>query len=109
MRVEHTTISKAKDLVEIKALRTRLTGNDIFEIKMLKYVDKWRKQFIEMYPHRVPLLLDPPNECGVRKFVCTTVRPTKLFYSELYNLEVLRRVRRDVSRVRTPREPDIVP
>ena len=87
MRVEHTTISKAKDLVEIKALRTRLTGNDIFEIKMLKYVDKWRKQFIEMYPHRVPLLLDPPNECGVRKFVCTTVRPTKLFYSELYNLE----------------------
>ena len=30
------------------------------------------------------LLLAPKNECGKRKFICTTIRPTKLPYTELY-------------------------
>ena len=31
---------------------------------MLAYVDSFRRQFVELYPKRRPLLLDPPNECG---------------------------------------------
>lgn len=29
-------------------------------------------------------MLCPKNECGIMKFVCTTLRPTKLPYTELY-------------------------
>lgn len=29
----------------------------------------------------------PFNECGRRKFVCTTIRPTKLPFTELYDFE----------------------
>lgn len=34
------------------------------------------------------LLLAPKNESGKRKFICTTIRPTKLPYTELYNWEM---------------------
>jgi len=30
------------------------------------------------------LLLYPKNECDVYKFICTTLRPTKLGFLELY-------------------------
>jgi len=33
------------------------------------------------------LLLYPTNECGKMKFICTTIRPTKLPYTELYDYE----------------------
>ena len=33
------------------------------------------------------LLLAPKNERGIRKFICTTIRPTKLPYTELYHWE----------------------
>jgi hypothetical protein len=42
--------------------------------------------FAELYPARRPLYLLPPNECGVPKLVCTTLRPTQLPYTELYDL-----------------------
>lgn len=31
------------------------------------------------------LFLYPKNECGVYKFICTTIRPTKLGFLELYD------------------------
>ena len=39
------------------------------------------------YPERKPLFLICPNEYGVDKFVCTTVRPTLLPFREVYDLE----------------------
>ena len=30
-------------------------------------------------------MLAPLNECGKRKFICTTIRPTKLPYTDLYD------------------------
>jgi hypothetical protein len=42
--------------------------------------------FSELYPQRRPLYLLPPNECGVPKLVCSTLRPTQLPYTELYDL-----------------------
>mmetsp|Transcript_46212 Transcript_46212/g.88190 ORF Transcript_46212/g.88190 Transcript_46212/m.88190 type:complete len:1493 (-) Transcript_46212:386-4864(-) len=52
---------------------------------MLDYVEKFRLQFVELYPTRRPLLLFPPNECAVNKFVCTTVRPSQLPFTDLYD------------------------
>eukprot|EP00740_Mantoniella_antarctica_P005333 CAMPEP_0181361168 /NCGR_PEP_ID=MMETSP1106-20121128/7122_1 /TAXON_ID=81844 /ORGANISM="Mantoniella antarctica, Strain SL-175" /LENGTH=1010 /DNA_ID=CAMNT_0023474623 /DNA_START=178 /DNA_END=3207 /DNA_ORIENTATION=+ len=86
MRVKHTTMSKGKDLMDQPGVRNRVVGISPKEFKMLEYVNNFRSQFVELYPRRRPLMLDPPNECGVRKFICTTVRPSKLAYSELYNL-----------------------
>ena len=87
MRVKHTTMSKGKELMDQPAVRNRIIGISPKEFKMLEYVNNFRSQFVELYPRRRPLMLDPPNECGVRKFICTTVRPSKLAYSELYNLD----------------------
>lgn len=87
MRVKHTTQSKGKELPDHPAVRNRILGISPKEFKMLEYVNNFRSQFVELYPRRRPLMLDPPNECGVRKFICTTVRPSKLSYSELYNLD----------------------
>ncbi len=51
----------------------------------------WRQDFQrifeELYPHRRPLYLTPRNECGVAKFVCTTLRPSQMVYTELYDLD----------------------
>ncbi|KAI9224825.1 hypothetical protein BC828DRAFT_372431 [Blastocladiella britannica] len=54
------------------------------EEKALKYVDNFRQQYTTLYPHRTELLLSPFNEFGIRKFVCTTIRPTQLGFKELY-------------------------
>ena len=32
-------------------------------------------------------MLAPQNECGKRKFICTTIRPTKLPFTQLYNYQ----------------------
>ncbi|OQR93206.1 hypothetical protein THRCLA_22330 [Thraustotheca clavata] len=65
------------------------TCNSNKELLCLEYVANFRKQFEELIADsdRPPLYLCPPNECGIPKFVCTTVRPTLLPYLELYNLE----------------------
>ena len=62
-------------------------SNSTKEELCLEYVENFRRQFISLFPQRQPLLLFPKNECGVRKFVCTTVRPTQLRYREIYDLE----------------------
>eukprot|EP01047_Picozoa_sp_COSAG01_P046288 COSAG01_NODE_4333_length_5127_cov_1906.030827_1_plen_549_part_10 len=59
--------------------------NDTREKKILEYIEDFNMQFTQLYPERRPLLLCPRNECGVRKFVCTTLRPTQLPYKELYD------------------------
>lgn len=85
IRVEHTTISAGKDLPS--AVRQGFVSISGAEARMLEHVRDFHAQYVEYYPDRFHLLLDPPNECGVRKFVCTTVRPSKLSFTELYDLE----------------------
>lgn len=58
--------------------------NDSKEKNCLEYVEKWNRQFTQLFPERRPLLLCPFNECGIRKFICTTLRPTKLPYNAIY-------------------------
>lgn len=60
--------------------------NTVKEELILEYVDHFRAQFVQLYPFRSPLLLNPPNEVGVPKFICTTLRPTQPPLRELYDL-----------------------
>ncbi|XP_043255121.1 dynein regulatory complex subunit 7-like [Colletes gigas] len=48
------------------------------------YAENFRRQFHVKYPKRKQLLLMCENECGVQKFVSTTIRPSTLPYPELY-------------------------
>ena len=57
------------------------------ENKIIKYARDFDKTFTELYPHRHQLLLLPLNECGIQKFICTTVRPTQLNHTDLYDLD----------------------
>ena len=52
---------------------------------VLEHVLNWQAQFASTYSPYRPLLLTPKNELGVLKFICTTIRPTKLPYKDLYN------------------------
>eukprot|EP00040_Diaphanoeca_grandis_P030622 m.181401 g.181401 ORF g.181401 m.181401 type:complete len:983 (+) comp32062_c0_seq1:170-3118(+) len=50
----------------------------------LKFVANFVRQYVHLYNNRTPLFITPPNECGVPKFVCTTIRPTLLPFKDLY-------------------------
>ncbi len=58
---------------------------------MLEHVLTWQAQFATTYSAYRPLLLAPKNEMGVLKFICTTLRPTKLPFKELYNWDACSR------------------
>jgi len=52
-------------------------SNSIEEERLLEYVESFRRQFIQLFPARQEsLFLSPLNEFGVRKFVCSSIRPT---------------------------------
>ncbi|MEQ2251426.1 hypothetical protein ILYODFUR_010831, partial [Ilyodon furcidens] len=53
------------------------------EEQLLEIADNFQHQYLLLYPDRKPLLLFPVNECGVRKFVSTTLRPTQTGLWEL--------------------------
>ncbi|GBG34883.1 Dynein regulatory complex subunit 7 [Hondaea fermentalgiana] len=52
----------------------------------LEYVNNFVRQFESLFPDRKKLFVAPKNECGIRKFVCTTIRPTQLPFRALYNI-----------------------
>jgi hypothetical protein len=52
-----------------------------------EYVEDFRRQFVQVFPNRRALYLCPMNEAGIRKFVCSTLRPTGLPYTEIYGLK----------------------
>lgn len=54
---------------------------------VLEHVLEYKRQFKVIYDPMRKLLLAPRNEGRIRKFICTTIRPTKLPYTELYEWE----------------------
>ena len=74
-------------MVDPSNLPRSYSTNSPEELLVLEYVENFRRQFVQLYPDRKDLLLVPRNECGVEKFICTTVRPTQLEYSDIYDLE----------------------
>ncbi|XP_035512918.1 dynein regulatory complex subunit 7 [Morone saxatilis] len=57
------------------------------EVRLLAIADNFQRQYSHLYPDRKPLLLCPVNECGVKKFVSMTLRPTPTIYPDLFNWE----------------------
>ena len=53
----------------------------------MEHVLEYARQFKIIYDPMRDVLLAPLNECRKRKFICTTIRPTKLPYTELYDYE----------------------
>ncbi|XP_047441931.1 dynein regulatory complex subunit 7 isoform X2 [Mugil cephalus] len=54
------------------------------EVRLLAIADNFQRQYSHLCPDRKPLLLCPVNECGVKKFVSTSLRPTPTTHCELY-------------------------
>ncbi|XP_057685310.1 dynein regulatory complex subunit 7 isoform X1 [Corythoichthys intestinalis] len=59
--------------------------NSVEEVRVLAIADNFQCQYRLLCPERKPLLLCPINECGVQKFVSTTLRPTMTSHPELLN------------------------
>lgn len=53
------------------------------EKMLLIYTEFFRRKYLDFFPHRNQLILAMQNECEVKKFVSTTIRPTVFIYSEL--------------------------
>ena len=51
---------------------------------VLEHVIDYKTQFKIIYDPLRKLFVVPRNELGEKKFICTTLRPTKLPYTELY-------------------------
>ncbi|XP_067159026.1 dynein regulatory complex subunit 7 [Apteryx mantelli] len=73
--------------IDTSQLPSSYKTNSPKEKKLLRIADNFLQQYAHLCPDRKPLLLHPVNECGVEKFVSTTVRPTLLPYTELYDWE----------------------
>ncbi|KAM7410752.1 hypothetical protein PAMA_020948 [Pampus argenteus] len=63
----------------------RLNSSD--EVRLLAVADNFQRQFSHLFPDRKPLLLCPINECGVKKFVSTTLQPTLTIHPGLFTWE----------------------
>jgi hypothetical protein len=61
-------------------------SNSEKEKAMLHYIGKFSRIFKELYPQRRPMLFVAKNEFDQPKCVCTTIRPSQLHYTELYDL-----------------------
>ncbi|NXX55520.1 DRC7 protein, partial [Scopus umbretta] len=71
--------------VDTSLLPSSYKTNSLKEKKLLHITDRFLQQYAHLCPDRKPLFLHPVNECGMEKFVSTTVRPTLLCYTELYH------------------------
>ncbi|OCT84694.1 dynein regulatory complex subunit 7 [Xenopus laevis] len=89
--LSQTDLSRTDDNREIQRLPMKImdfpsyTTNSNKEEMLLGLADNFWHQYTHLYPDRKPLFMCPQNECGVEKFVCTTLRPTLLPYSDLYD------------------------
>ncbi|XP_062856913.1 dynein regulatory complex subunit 7 [Trichomycterus rosablanca] len=71
--------------VDVSEWPASYRGNSTQEKLLIAMAENFRCQYAHLYPDRKQLLLCPVNECGVQKFVSTTVRPTLLPYAEFYH------------------------
>ncbi|KAM6195466.1 dynein regulatory complex subunit 7 [Sarcoramphus papa] len=71
--------------IDTSQLPSSYKTNSLKEKKLLHMADHFLQQYTHLCPDRKLLFLHPVNECGVEKFVSTTVRPTLLPYTELYH------------------------
>ncbi|XP_001632291.2 dynein regulatory complex subunit 7 [Nematostella vectensis] len=85
------TLPDVADMPSAKVHPNSLPGsyktNNPQEKLVLSFAENFRRQFVHLYRDRRPLLLNPVNECGVEKFICTYIRATLLPYKEIYDYD----------------------
>ncbi|NXL81075.1 DRC7 protein, partial [Leptocoma aspasia] len=70
--------------IDTSHLPSSYKTNSQQEKELLQFADHFFQQYTHLCPDRKPLFIHPVNECGVQKFVSTTVRPTLLPYPDMY-------------------------
>ncbi|NXO67492.1 DRC7 protein, partial [Phainopepla nitens] len=70
--------------IDTSHLPSSYKTNSQQEEELLQLADHFFQQYMHLCPDRKPLFIYPVNECGVQKFVSTTVRPTLLPFPDLY-------------------------
>ncbi|NXR22968.1 DRC7 protein, partial [Cinclus mexicanus] len=70
--------------IDTSHLPSSYKTNSQQEKELLQLADHFFQQYTHLCPDRKPLFIHPLNECGVQKFVSTTVRPTLLPFPDLY-------------------------
>ncbi|KAM5124949.1 dynein regulatory complex subunit 7-like, partial [Mantella aurantiaca] len=63
---------------------TSYKSNSMKEKNLLNLSKNFYRQYTQLYPDRTALFIYPLNECHLEKFVCSTLHPTLLPYSDLY-------------------------
>ena len=74
------------DNTDPATVASNFISNTEKEKAMLQYVSKFNRIFKELYPQRRPMVFVAKNEFDQLKCVCTTIRPSQLHYTELYDL-----------------------
>ncbi|RXN21934.1 dynein regulatory complex subunit 7 isoform X1 [Labeo rohita] len=82
-----THMARPRAHVDLSKCPSSYKENSAQEKLMLAMAENFRQQYALLYPDHKALLLCPVNECGVQKFVSTTLRSTLLPYPELYDWE----------------------
>ncbi|XP_066440298.1 dynein regulatory complex subunit 7 isoform X1 [Eleutherodactylus coqui] len=72
---------------EERRLPSSYSQNSPKEQLLLSLAKNFCRQYAHLYQDREPLLTAPLNECGVEKFVCSTLCPTLLPYPDVYHWE----------------------
>ncbi|XP_051914686.1 dynein regulatory complex subunit 7 isoform X1 [Hippocampus zosterae] len=80
-------VSAASDFLSSPLLPESYKCNSVEEVRLLAIADNFQRQYCLLCPERKSLLLCPINECGVQKFVSTTLRPTMTSHPGLLNWE----------------------
>ena len=86
LNTKHKRIQRFSGPGQLKELPDSYTSNSTKEELCLEYVNSFLDQFTSLYPKRQTPFMIAENECGVPKFICNTLRPTQLPFSELYDL-----------------------
>jgi len=76
-----------RDKVSADEETASLQRNSEQEEIILDYVESFRRQLIQLFPDRRPFFTSPFNEYGMRKFVCTSIRPSP--QESLWDVEVI--------------------
>eukprot|EP01006_Ploeotia_vitrea_P026913 TRINITY_DN59825_c0_g1_i1.p1 TRINITY_DN59825_c0_g1~~TRINITY_DN59825_c0_g1_i1.p1 ORF type:complete len:865 (-),score=87.34 TRINITY_DN59825_c0_g1_i1:1139-3733(-) len=85
------------------------TSNSPKEDLCLEFVEHFRGQYVQLFPTRAPLLLSPVNETGIKKFICTFVRPTQLPHEECYDYNTCAKYIANYITYEQLEEPDKLP
>ncbi|KAM3877116.1 dynein regulatory complex subunit 7-like [Diretmus argenteus] len=73
--------------VDLSQCPASYTVNRCQEVRLLAIADHFCNLYMHFFPDRKPLLVCPVNECGIKKFVSTTLRCTQLPYPEFCSWE----------------------